>query len=353
MHACVMTLLNCSGDGGHKSHTSAVNQRLAQASTLSELLDAANEHLRLAAQGSGFKLDIGRIARLHKVGRQWHSDASARSTARDSVGTGRNTARSQGTARAQHLDSDTVDDDGSSSSSSPMASSRAPRPVVPRPIPPGTGLQPAVATAAAARASIMSATARGSTDSAHAGPEVRTAEQAAQLMLPGADRDPSSGAARRGLVRGVQPTSSADIAAAAATAAARRGSVLASQASCATDVSVATGAAANAAARLSSCSMFSAGRSRGAPDSASCRLSADIGMNDRASDSSRLPPPMKFPPPQLQPPSAAEVAVLPMPSLPQLLDLSHEPAKVLQARLERVWETLGTLPEQQLDMVLK
>lgn len=58
-------------------------------------------------------------------------------------------------------------------------------------------------------------------------------------------------------------------------------------------------------------------------------------------------------PPQLQPPSVAEVSALPMPSLPQLLDLSHEPVKVLQARLERVWEVLGTPPEQQLDMVLR
>jgi hypothetical protein len=42
-----------------------------------------------------------------------------------------------------------------------------------------------------------------------------------------------------------------------------------------------------------------------------------------------------------------------MPSLPQLLDLSHEPVKVLQARLEQVWAILGTPAEQQLDMVLR
>jgi hypothetical protein len=42
-----------------------------------------------------------------------------------------------------------------------------------------------------------------------------------------------------------------------------------------------------------------------------------------------------------------------MPSLSQLLDLSHEPVKVLQARLERVWEVLGVPAEQQLDMVLR
>lgn len=62
---------------------------------------------------------------------------------------------------------------------------------------------------------------------------------------------------------------------------------------------------------------------------------------------------MKATPPQLQAPSVSEVSALPMPSLPQLLDLSHEPVKVLQARLERVWEVLRVFPEQQLDMVLK
>jgi hypothetical protein len=43
---------------------------------------------------------------------------------------------------------------------------------------------------------------------------------------------------------------------------------------------------------------------------------------------------------------------VPLPSLPQLLDLSHEPAKVLQARLARVWAVLEVPPEQQMDMVL-
>jgi hypothetical protein len=62
---------------------------------------------------------------------------------------------------------------------------------------------------------------------------------------------------------------------------------------------------------------------------------------------------MKATPPQLQRPSASEVSALPMPSLPQLLDLSHEPVKVLQARLERVWDVLGVPAEQQLDMVLR
>jgi hypothetical protein len=38
--------------------------------------------------------------------------------------------------------------------------------------------------------------------------------------------------------------------------------------------------------------------------------------------------------------------------MPPLLDLSHEPAKVLQARLGRVWAVLEVPPEQQMDMVL-
>ncbi|WIA22027.1 hypothetical protein OEZ85_004377 [Tetradesmus obliquus] len=39
-------------------------------------------------------------------------------------------------------------------------------------------------------------------------------------------------------------------------------------------------------------------------------------------------------------------------SLPPLLDLSHEPAKVLQARLARVWAVLAVPAEQQMAMVL-
>jgi hypothetical protein len=56
--------------------------------------------------------------------------------------------------------------------------------------------------------------------------------------------------------------------------------------------------------------------------------------------------------PCLQAPTADELASVPLPSLPELLDLSHEPAKVLQARLARVWAVLKVPPEQQMDMVL-
>lgn len=68
---------------------------------------------------------------------------------------------------------------------------------------------------------------------------------------------------------------------------------------------------------------------------------------------SRAPAGMRLPPPRLQAPTAQEVEALPLPSLPHLLDLSHDPAKVLQARLERVWGVLGMTPQQQLDMVLR
>ncbi|WIA42463.1 hypothetical protein OEZ86_008458 [Tetradesmus obliquus] len=51
-------------------------------------------------------------------------------------------------------------------------------------------------------------------------------------------------------------------------------------------------------------------------------------------------------------PSADELAAVPLPSLPPLLDLSHEPAKVLQARLARVWAVLAVPAEQQMAMVL-
>lgn len=68
---------------------------------------------------------------------------------------------------------------------------------------------------------------------------------------------------------------------------------------------------------------------------------------------SRNPAGMRLPPPRLQAPSEQELSALPLPSLPELLDLSHEPAKVLQARLERVWGVLGVPPEQQMEMVLR
>jgi hypothetical protein len=297
---------------------------VAAASTLSELLDAANEHLRLAAQSSGFKLGIGRIAHLHKIGKQWHSDASARSAGSSGARSGGISSNGPSSARSYG---------SSSSSSSPMVSVRgASRTVVPRPVPPRAALQPAAATVAVARASLMSATAtrasvhsdaaRGVTDSAHAGQQHGLAEQASLLQAA----VPAQGVA-----------------------AACRGSTLGQQASCATDVSVGV-----AAGRMSVCSAGSAGRSKAAPDSASSCLSSHISaVANCSSDSNRLPPPTKVPLPQLQPPSAAAVAALPMPSLPQLLDLSHEPVKVLQARLERVWAILGTPAEQQLDMVLR
>jgi hypothetical protein len=47
------------------------------------------------------------------------------------------------------------------------------------------------------------------------------------------------------------------------------------------------------------------------------------------------------------------MAALPMPCLPALLDLSHEPGKVLQARLEHLWAALATPPDHQMAMVLR
>jgi hypothetical protein len=52
-------------------------------------------------------------------------------------------------------------------------------------------------------------------------------------------------------------------------------------------------------------------------------------------------------------PSGEEVEGVPLPALPPLLDLSCEPAKVLQARLVRVWAILGVAPAAQMDMVLR
>ena len=57
--------------------------------------------------------------------------------------------------------------------------------------------------------------------------------------------------------------------------------------------------------------------------------------------------------PRLQVPTLQEVDAVPLPVLPPLLDLCHEPAKVLQARLVRVWSILGVAPPQQMAMVLR
>jgi hypothetical protein len=47
------------------------------------------------------------------------------------------------------------------------------------------------------------------------------------------------------------------------------------------------------------------------------------------------------------------VEAVPLPQLPQLLNLSHEPSKVLQARLVRMWGILGWEAPQQMAMVLR
>jgi len=300
----------CSADAPACSHTAAINQRVAEACSLSELLDAANEHLRLAEQASSFKLDIGRIARLHKMGKQWRDETSARSNAS-------NTGSSSSSRGADSCRSDTtVTSSSTTDSSSLMHSSREPTCVVPRPIGPGGAIAAAAAApaqwqvqdaAAAARGSASSSSNRSSTHSAHgpSGPEQQL--QAA----PG-----SLGSQRRTSCLGGQQVSTSTITASTSTA------------------SVPSAAATTQAGPVAT-------------------QPADSTRSAHSQHSSRLPPPMKLSPPTLQQPTAAEVGALPMPSLPQLLDLSHEPVKVLQARLERVWDALGIPAEQQLDMVLR
>lgn len=292
----------CSADAPACSHTAAINQRVAEACSLSELLDAANEHLRLAEQGSGIKLDIGRIARLHKMGKQWRDETSARSH-------GSNTGSSGSSRGADSCRSDTtVTTSRTTDSSSLMHSSRQPTCVVSRPIGPGGAIAAAVApaqwqvqdAAAAARGSASSSSNRSSTHSAH-GPS-------------GHEQHPQ-----------------------AAPGSQRRTSCLGSQ-----QVSTSTITASTSTASVPSAAAAQAGPAATQP--------AD---STRSQHSSRLPPPMKLAPPTLQQPTAAELGALPMPSLPQLLDLSHEPVKVLQARLERVWDALGIPAEEQLDMVLR
>jgi hypothetical protein len=63
---------------------------------------------------------------------------------------------------------------------------------------------------------------------------------------------------------------------------------------------------------------------------------------------------MRLAAPKLVNPTEAEVAAIPLPSLPQLLDLGCcQPAQVLQRRLERVWAALQVPAQQQMALVLR
>jgi len=70
-----------------------------------------------------------------------------------------------------------------------------------------------------------------------------------------------------------------------------------------------------------------------------------------ASAAAALLPAPASSPPLLEPPTADELAAVPLPALPRILDLSHEPARVLQERLERVWGILGVPAAERMGMV--
>jgi hypothetical protein len=61
----------------------------------------------------------------------------------------------------------------------------------------------------------------------------------------------------------------------------------------------------------------------------------------------------RAPPPPLEPPSPEELAAVPPPALPRILDVSREPARVLQVRLERVWGILGVPAAEGMAVVLR
>jgi len=113
-------------------------------------------------------------------------------------------------------------------------------------------------------------------------------------------------------------------------------------------VAAAAGAAAAAAARLNA--------SDGAAGAAAAvhQRTAVPGAAAGGGLAAGVIPQMRLAAPQLADPSGAEVATIPLPCLPPLLDLScSEPAKVLQRRLERVWGVLRVPAEQQMGLVLR
>uniref|UniRef100_A0A383V4W5 Uncharacterized protein n=1 Tax=Tetradesmus obliquus TaxID=3088 RepID=A0A383V4W5_TETOB len=214
------------------SATSTASHKLAAAQTMSQLLEAANEHLHAAAlkfadpataaadaggRGS-MRLDLGRIAAVHQMGKAW-----------------------QRTARSNQ-----------SNASSTSSTSR------------GSGQQSGAAT-----------------------------------------NRSNGGGTNRLLLPLPQPIAPGDAPSSTAAAASQARTSCAGSAAAPHDTQQSTQSTAAAAASNSS--------------------------------AARLPAGFKAaPPPRLAAPSADELAAVPLPSLPPLLDLSHEPAKVLQARLARV-----------------
>jgi len=93
-----------------------------------------------------------------------------------------------------------------------------------------------------------------------------------------------------------------------------------------------------------------AGRGQGITGDACFRASSEKGFNCGATGAV---PRLLVKAPRLQAPSTGEVEAVPLPQLPQLLNLSHEPSKVLQARLVRMWGILGWEAPQQMAMVLR
>ncbi|KAF6260177.1 hypothetical protein COO60DRAFT_914142 [Scenedesmus sp. NREL 46B-D3] len=246
------------------SATSAVSHKVAAAQTMSQLLQAAGEHLRAAAlefgdpaaaaAGAGgrhsLRLDLGRIAAVHQMGKAWQRTARSNASA---AGSSSNTSRTGG----QQSTAATNRSAGDSGSSRQQQQQQQQRVMLPPPIP----VAPGEAPVGVARVSCGSA----------------------------------GGVARASSAATANPQQQR---------------------------------------RTSQCT----------PPAADTSSSSSVG---------RPPAGFKVPAPRLQAPTADELAAVPLPSLPGLLDVGHEPAKLLQARLARVWAALQVPPAQQMDMVLR
>lgn len=242
------------------------------------------------------KLDISSIAQIHRKGKAWRTEASARSTG--SSGSAASTARSHhnnGSSRDRTRGDCTAPSSSRSVAYEAAAAAGAAtcKPVASVPVP-GIGSGLGAANVAGQAATQQTACSMGS------------AGQAASGDAAGKDTPHACSNDLQSL------SSKATLQAAAAAAAS------------------------------------SGGRH------ASTGHETALSAGSISADSTRLPAAMKvLPCPRLLDPTEEELASLPMPSLPVLLDLSHDPVKVLHARLERVWAVLGTPPEQQMDMVLR
>lgn len=273
------------------SAMAAASKQLAVARTVSEIVEAANEHLLAAAVESEelgaasssrrLKLDLGKIARVRQLGKAWHkatARSSGGSTARSTGGTGSTGRVERGSDAAASYQPGGKNKNSRSSNGGDSSSTRAML-LPPKPVASGSTSAPVLPVPSVLQGSEPTAARAGSA-------EAPTRTSTAASLQPQPQQQQQDG-------------------------------------------------------RLSSASKSAEALTAAAAAAATSRGSGEYAL-----------PGMRLTAPRLQVPTEVAAAV-PLPSLPELLDLSHEPAKVLQARLQRVWNVLDTPPEQQMGMVLR